>query len=288
MKKLLLILPILAIFFISAFSLRANAQVETSARNAVLINGNTGEILYEKNAYSPHLIASITKIMTAIVAIEAADLDSEVVISEEAAQQVGSACPLTAGDVLTLRDLLYCLMLRSGNDAAWAIGEFVAGNVDDFVKLMNQKAAAIGMEQTEFGNPSGLDEVTENYSTAYDMAILMQYAMNNKDFRELVNATTYETTSTLGIPYNWINKHRLVRNVEWVVGGKTGFTQRARRTLVTVAEKDGVQLIAVTLNAPNDWEDHMNMFEYGFEQYGIEVPNIEPEQYLRKEENEDY
>lgn len=258
-----------------------HAQVNVSAQSAVLLNGNTGQILYEKNAYAQKPIASLTKIMTAIVAIEAADLDAPVTISQEAAGQEPSACPLQAGDVLTLRSLLYCLMLKSGNDAAYAIGEYVAGNVPDFVDLMNKKAQSLNMKQTTYTNPSGLDVPASNISTAYDQTILMRYAMNNEQFREIAGAKVYETTSALGKPYTWIHKNRLVRNVDFVVAGKTGFTRKAGRTLVSVGELDGVELIAVTLNAPDDWADHLKMFEYGYNLLGKDVVIPEPEQYLR-------
>lgn len=280
MKKLLLFVTIFL-----CIPLFADAQVNVSAQSAVLINGNTGDILFEADAFTPRPIASLTKIMTAIIALEATSLEDVVTISEEAAGQEPSSCPLTAGDQLTMRDLLKCLLLQSGNDAAWAIAEHVAGNVDDFVQLMNDKARSLNLEQTTFSNPSGLDEPSSNMSTAYDLAKLTQYAMTNDQFREISGEASYSTTTALGIPLAWAHKHRLVRNIDWVVSGKTGFTSRAGRTLISVAEVDGVQLIAVTLNDANDWDDHIAMFEYGFGQFGINV--TVPEDYLRGEPSDD-
>lgn len=282
MKKIFILVAILFVI-----PMIAHAQVDVSAESAILINGNTGDILFEKDAYTPRSIASLTKVMTAIVALEAANLDDQVTISAEAAAQEPSSCPLQAGDTLSLEELLYCLLLRSGNDAAYAIAEYVAGNVDDFVDLMNAKAKSLNMNQTTFTNPSGLDVPASNLSTAYDVALMMQYAMTNEDFREIAGTRLYETTSALGMPYSWLHKHRLVRNVDWITAGKTGFTRKAGRTLVSVAEEDGIQLIAVTLNDSNDWADHLAMFEYGFNLYGKDVVIPKPEDYLRGSDDDD-
>jgi serine-type D-Ala-D-Ala carboxypeptidase (penicillin-binding protein 5/6) len=261
------------------------AQVQTSAKSAVLINGNTGDILFEKDAYTPRSIASLTKIMTAIIALESASLDDLVTISQEAAAQEPSSCPLQAGDTLSLRDLLHCLLLQSGNDAAYAIAEYIAGNVPDFVTLMNNKARSLNMTQTTFTNPSGLDVPSSNLSTAYDVAKMMQYALTNPTLREIMGENYYQTTSALGTPLAWTHKHRLVRNVDWINAGKTGFTRKAGRTLVTAALVNNIPLIAVTLNDPNDWEDHLNMFEYGYGLYNIDVTI--PENYLREKPSDE-
>lgn len=276
MKKLLFF-----VFLFLMIPLMAYAQVEVSAASAVLINGNTGDILFEQDAHTPRPIASLTKVMTAIIALESTSLDDVVTISEEAATQEPSSCPLVAGDQITMRDLLKCLLLQSGNDAAWAIAEHTAGNVEAFVELMNNKAQSLGLEQTSFTNPSGLDDPSSNLSTAYELAKIIQYAMTNDDFREISGEASYSTTTALGIPLSWDHKHRLVRNIDWVVSGKTGFTRRAGRTLVSVAEIDGNQLIAVTLNDANDWDDHIEMFRYGFGLSGIDI--TVPEDYLRGE-----
>lgn len=265
--------------------LTAHAQVDVSAQSAMLLNGNTGDIVFEKDAYTQRPIASLTKVMTAILALEATELDDIVTISAEAAGQEPSSCPLTAGDQLSMQDLLHCLLLQSGNDAAWQIAEYVAGNVPDFVQMMNNKAKSLGMNQTQYSNPSGLDEPSSQLSTAYDQALLMRYAMTNPQFREIAGRSFYQTTTALGIPLSWRHKNRLVRNIDWVVAGKTGFTRRAGRTLISVGEVDGRQLIAVTLNAPDDWNDHIKMFEYGFDLFGIDV--TVPEDYLREQPSDE-
>lgn len=249
--------------------IKINAQPAVSAQSAILLDANNDNIVFEKNAYEQLPIASLTKIMTTVIALESANLNDRVVISEAAVSQTPSSCPLTVGDILTLRDLLYCLMLRSGNDAAWAIAEHVAGNVPAFVNLMNQKAQFLGLNQTTFTNPSGLDVPSSNISTAYDVARLMRYAMANPQFREIAGAKTYKTTSNNGIEYSFIHKHRLLNNVDYITAGKTGFTRKAGRTLVTSAKIGNQEFIVVTLNDPNDWEDHLNLFEYGFNLYGI-------------------
>lgn len=251
-------------------SINAQAQPQVSAQSAILMNSNNIGILYEKDAYTPRPIASLTKIMTAIVALESVGLDDEVVISTTAANQPPSSCPLEAGDTLTIRQLLYCLILQSGNDAAWAIAEYVGGNIPNFVKLMNNKAQSIGMDQTNFTNPSGLDDPASNTSTAYAVALMMRYAMTNEDFRTIAGTKNYRTISlAYQITYNWNHKHRLVVNEPEVIAGKTGFTRKAGRTLVSVARRGNQELIAVTLNDPNDWQDHMNLFEYGFKLLGL-------------------
>ena len=250
---------------------KALRQPPISAQSAIVIDGNTGSIVFEQNAFSELPIASLTKLMTAIVALEASSLNDLVTISAEAAAQTPSSCPLVAGDTLSMRDLLYCLLLRSGNDAAWAIAEYVAGNVPSFVNLMNQKAKALGLNQTTFTNPSGLDVPSSNLSPSYDLARLMRYGLTNPNFRKIIGTKSYQTTSQLGNEYNFIHKHRLLHNVYYVIGGKTGFTRRAGRTLVTAAEQDGQEFIVVTLNDPNDWEDHVNLLEYAFNLYGITV-----------------
>lgn len=252
-----------------------NAQITVSAQAAALMNADTGEFLFTKNPNQKLPIASLTKVMTAILAIESGDLDAEVVFSEAAANQPPSKIFLQAGDSLTLRDMLYALLLESGNDVAYAIAEYIGGNVDNFVRLMNEKAQSLGMTNTTFTNPSGLSEPAPNISTATDLARLMRYAMQNDTFRGIASTKTRQTTSKLGIPLNFENKHRLVQQVEYVIAGKTGFTQASGRTLISYAEENNIPLIAVTLNDPNDWVDHLNMFKYGYSQYGIDVPTPE-------------
>ena len=235
---------------------------------AILIEQITGRVLFEKCADEQMYIASITKILTAIVAIENGELNAWVEITSEDIYQVGSSLYMVEGDHMRLEDLLYGLMLRSGNDAAWAIARHIGGDVDTFVAMMNEKAAEIGMANSIFQNPSGLDETTYNLSTAHDMALVQQYAMNNPIYREISYESMHRATSEQGKIFVWKNKHRLVNGrYEHAVSGKTGFTERAKRTLVTSANNGDLELIAVTIIGGNDWNDHIQMFEYGFSNF---------------------
>ncbi|WP_163537691.1 D-alanyl-D-alanine carboxypeptidase family protein [Gracilibacillus sp. YIM 98692] len=247
------------------FTLQANINV--SAENAILMDQSSGRILFEKNADQKKLIASITKIMTAIVAIESGDLSEKVKISEKATRVEGSSIYLKQEDSFTLEELVYGLMLRSGNDAATAISEQVGGSQEGFVYLMNEKAKWLGMTNTNFENPHGLDGDT-HHSTAKDMAILMQYAMTNETFQKVSGTEVYKANDR---DYAWRNKNKLLTAYyEYCTGGKTGYTKAAGRTLVSTAEKNGHTLIAVTLNAPDDWQDHIQLFEWGFENFDKE------------------
>lgn len=239
------------------------AELYLSANNAVLIDQKTGEILYEKDAHERQSIASITKIMTAIIAIESGKMKEKAKTSRRAIYTEGSSIYLEQGEKMSIEDLVYGLMLRSGNDAAIVISEHVAGSVEGFVYLMNEKARWLGMTNTNFDNPHGLD-ADDHYSTAYDMAILMKYAMENHEFAKISGTTFYQAQTR---SYGWGNKNKLLTSLyNNCIGGKTGFTKKSGRTLTTVANKNNHHLIAVTLNAPNDWQDHIQMYEWGFEQ----------------------
>ncbi|GAA0296837.1 D-alanyl-D-alanine carboxypeptidase [Gracilibacillus halotolerans] len=245
----------------------SHASVSVSAQSAILMDQTTGRVLYEKNADNPELIASITKIMTAIIAIESGKLAEKVKISQNAIYTEGSSIYLQEGDQYTLEELVYGLMLRSGNDAAVAISEHVGESEEGFVYLMNEKARWLGMANTHFDNPHGLDSET-HYSSAYDMALLMRYASQNEIFQEISSTKNYKPE---GKHYSWTNKNKLLTQLyEHCTGGKTGFTKAAGRTLVTTAEKSGQTLIAVTIDAPSDWNDHISMFEYGFDHYPLQ------------------
>ncbi|ANB61925.1 D-alanyl-D-alanine carboxypeptidase family protein [Anoxybacteroides amylolyticum] len=266
-KRLLACIVMLAMIF-SCIPQRTKAQ-DVSAQSAILMEQTSGRVLFEKDAHTKRRIASITKIMTAILAIESGKLDETVTVSARAVRAEGSSIYLKEGEKIKLRDLVYGLMLRSGNDAAVAIAEHVGGSMEGFVFLMNQKAAEIGMRDTHFANPHGLDDAENHYSTAYDMALLMRYAMHNKTFRKISGTKVYRAPNPdENWDRIWRNKNKLLTNLyEYCTGGKTGYTKRAKRTLVTSAEKDGLELIAVTLNAPDDWNDHISMYEYGFDHY---------------------
>ncbi|GAA5415411.1 D-alanyl-D-alanine carboxypeptidase DacB [Paraliobacillus ryukyuensis] len=259
-KKIVIIM--VCLMFISPTS--SMAKPDVTARNAILINQENGEVLYEKAAHDQHLIASITKIMTAIIAIESGKLDEEVTISHEAAYTEGSSIYLKEGEKVKLRDLVYGLILRSGNDAATAIAEHVGGSVEGFAYLMNEKAAWLGMNESHFDNPHGLDSET-HYSSAYDMAVLTKYAMNNDTFVEITGAKSYHSEKR---KYAWGNKNKLLTQYyPYTIGGKTGYTKAAGRTLVSIAKKDNTTLIVVTLQDPDDWKDHIRLYNWGFDHY---------------------
>lgn len=257
MKKILLI------FLLIPLNVKA---INVSANNAILMDMDSGRILYEKKAYESRLVASISKIMTAILAIESGKLNDEVIVGDEIDESYGSGIYIKKGEVLTLKDLVYGLMLRSGNDASYSISKCVGGSTSKFVKLMNKKAKSLKMTKTIFNNPNGLDNEDGNYSSAYDMAILTSYAMKNKEYRKIVKTKTYILTTNLNT-YKWRNKNKLLFNYEYITGGKTGYTKKAKRTLVTTATKDNINLVVVTLNDGNDWQDHKKLFEYGFNNF---------------------
>lgn len=217
-------------------------------------------VLYENNINSKHLTASIAKIMTCIVAIENGDLNKVCIVNEETTQQLGSSIYLQIGDKIYLKDLLYGLMLRSGNDAAYLISISVCESVSDFVLLMNKTAKKLKMFSSTFANPSGLDDLTKNYSTAYDMALLMAYAMKNDIFREITSTSTYTFSTLNNKKLTFLNKHKLVRNNSYCIGGKTGYTVAAKRTLVSVFSKNNINIVIVTFNCSDDWNLHEQLF----------------------------
>ncbi|WP_034681540.1 D-alanyl-D-alanine carboxypeptidase family protein [Caldalkalibacillus mannanilyticus] len=261
----------------------AEGEVGVSAQAAILIDQETGRILFQKKSNDQLRIASITKIMTAIVAIENGNLKDMVKTSKNAFGVEGSSIYLKLGEKLSLEDMIYGLMLRSGNDAAVAIAEHIGGSVEGFVYLMNKKAEELGMTKTVFNNPHGLDDHEEHYSSARDMAVLTAYAMNNEVFATIAG-TKRKTAPLEGEKWDriWHNKNRMLSKYPYADGVKTGYTKRAKRTLVSSATKDGHRLIAVTLNAPDDWNDHMNMFEYGFKHY-TKVTLAEKDEKLKDE-----
>ncbi|SDM78573.1 D-alanyl-D-alanine carboxypeptidase [Fictibacillus solisalsi] len=241
-----------------------------SARAAILMEQESGRILYARDEHRPMRIASITKIMTAILAIESGKLSDRVTVSERATRTEGSSLYLKPGEHISLNDLVYGLMLRSGNDSAVAIAEYVGGSLDGFVYMMNQKAREIGMKNTLFRNPHGLDDHDDHYSSAYDMALLTRYAMENERFREISSSVIYRSPQE-GEKWErvWRNKNKMLKIYPYSTGGKTGYTKLAKRTLVSTAKKDGMGLIAVTLNDPNDWEDHAAMFNWGYRTFKL-------------------
>ncbi|MTH52227.1 D-alanyl-D-alanine carboxypeptidase [Bacillus mangrovi] len=270
-KRLLAAGVILALLIPAAAKAEVSKEAAVSAKSAILIEQSTGRVLLSKNEHEKLRIASITKIMTAILAIESGKMDEEVTVSSRAVYTEGSSIYLQAGEKIKLRELVYGLMLRSGNDAAVAIAEHVGGSLEGFVIKMNQKAEEIGMSGTEFANPHGLDDHENHYSTAYDMAHLMKYAMHNDEFKEISGTEVHKSPNpSEKWDRVWKNKNKLLTALyPYCTGGKTGYTKRAKRTLVTTASRDGLDLIAVTINAGDDWNDHIGMYNYGFDHYDL-------------------
>lgn len=235
-----------------------------SAQSAVVLDATTGRVLFAQQADVQLPMASTTKIMTALVALEY-DLDRTYTVQREYTLVEGSSMYLKEGERITLRDTLYGLMLQSGNDAALAIaGE--CGGLDDFVAQMNAKARELGLYQTHFDNPNGLDGDT-HYTTARELAVLTAYALQNEDFREIVSTQTYISGEGTENERVMTNHNKFLWQYESAIGVKTGYTSQSGRCLVTAAEQDGRTLVAVTLNAPDDWNDHATMLDTAFALY---------------------
>ena len=235
-----------------------------SAECAILIDAQTGRVLYEKQAEEKSLIASATKIMTALVICEQTNVLDRVKIPKEAVGIEGSSMYLKEGEVLTVQELLYGLMLQSGNDAAVALAIYCGGTVEGFTELMNDKAHRLGMTHSPFANPNGLDS-PGNYSTARDMGILTAYAMQNPIFAQTVS------TKTITIGERCLRNHnKLLWQLEGANGVKTGYTKAAGRILISSVTRMGRQLIAVTFNAPDDWQDHKTLIEDGFSRFTVQ------------------
>ena len=240
-------------------------DITVSADSAVVINADTLGVLYGKNESKRRAMASTTKIMTALLTLEAGDLDTPFVADSMAIRVEGTSMGLREGDIVTRRALCIGMLLPSGNDAANAAAVNVAGSIPAFAELMNRRAAEIGMRDTHFVNPSGLD-ADGHCTTAYDMALLTAEALKNPDFRAICSQKAM--TAEYGAPpqtRTLYNSNKLLKMYDGCIGVKTGFTDSARRCLVSAAERDGCTIIAVTLNAPDDWNDHMKLLDYGFE-----------------------
>ncbi len=239
--------------------------LSVSAQAAVVMERNTGRVLYEKNAHSRLSMASTTKIMTTLLVIENADLNDSITATREMVMVEGTSMGLMPGDVITYEGLCYGMLLESGNDAANAAAIALAGSRERFADLMNQKAEELGMKNSHFVTPSGLDD-KEHYSTAYDMALLACAAMKNPTFAKI--ASTKKATIVFGKPpekRTMYNHNKLLSMFTQANGVKTGYTKKSGRCLVSSAEEDGGAVVAVTLNAPNDWADHKAMLRYGLD-----------------------
>lgn len=267
-----------AVSFIAANIFPVGAQPSepsVSAVSAVLINADTGGTIFEKNADEKRAVASTTKIMTALLTLESGQLDRRFTVDSMAIRVEGTSMGLREGDIVTRRALCYGMLLPSGNDASNAAAVNISGSLSAFAEKMNEKAAQLGMNDSHFVTPSGLD-APEHYSTARDMAKLTRAALKNEDFRAICGLIS-ATLEFGNPPYSrtLYNSNKLLKQYEGCIGVKTGFTDNARRCLVSAAERDGVTLIAVTLNAPDDWSDHKKLFDYGFSM--VNSQEISPE-----------
>ncbi|SDW31855.1 D-alanyl-D-alanine carboxypeptidase family protein [Paenibacillus sp. CF384] len=269
--KLLLLATAILLFLsgLTAVAAASKQTVSTHARGAALIDVESGRILYSYNGDKPMLIASLTKIMTAIVAIEHGKLTDKVKTSIRAAGKEGSSIYLQRGEEMSLQNMLYGLMLRSGNDAATAIAEHVGGTEEGFVHMMNEKAQMLGLSNSQFMNPSGLD-AEGHYSSANDLARLTAYAMKNPVFKEIVKTKEKKAPNPNDSwDYQWRNKNKMLTMYEGADGVKTGYTKKSLRTLVSSATRNGQQLVAVTLNDGDDWQDHRKLLDFGFANFRL-------------------
>lgn len=273
LKKIIVFLTVFCTMTVCSAALDSS---DISAECAVVISQQTGEVLFEKASDKRHSMASTTKIMTSIIASQSGRLNDEIIVTKDMIQVEGTSMGLLAGDRVSLKELVYGMLLPSGNDAANVTANYLGGNVENFVKQMNSTAKAIGMKNTNFVTPSGLDD-EEHYSTAYDMALLGRYAVSDPFFRSVCSSK--KATASYGNPpykRTLYNHNRLLNSYPYALGIKTGFTKKSGRCLVSYAEKDGTGLVAVTLNAPSDWNDHRLMLDYGFSRLKrqVEKPNI--------------
>lgn len=247
------------------FAGTANAVVpENSAVSAILMEADSGRVIYEDNANEQRAMASITKIMTTLLTIEAGNLDEYFTVDSEAIKTEGTSMGLKQNDSVTRRILCYGMMLPSGNDGANAAAVSVGGDINTFLNMMNERAKQIGMNNTNFVTPSGLD-ANGHYTTAYDMALLTREALSNHIFAKM--SATQNITVEYGNPVyarTLTNSNKMLKMYDGAIGVKTGFTDNARRTLVSAATRNGVTLICVTLSDSNDWVDHTNLLDYGF------------------------
>ena len=263
-KSVCIFILIVLCFFILSFS--ANA-IDVSAKGAVLLEAQSHDIVFGKSEQVRLPMASTTKIMTALIVLENASLDDIVTIEPCMVGVEGSSIYLQAGEKLSVEDLLYALLLESANDASVALAIHVSGSIEAFAQLMNEKAEKLGLCNTHFTNPHGLDD-NEHYTTPYELGIIAAYAMQNDNFAKIVSTKKATIPSANGESHRvLVNHNRLLHSYDGAIGIKTGFTKKCGRCLVSSATRDGVTLICVTLNAPNDWNDHKNLLNYGFTQY---------------------
>jgi D-alanyl-D-alanine carboxypeptidase/D-alanyl-D-alanine carboxypeptidase (penicillin-binding protein 5/6) len=267
-RILCLLLSLSFVFGAFVFSTGAEEPIHTSpslsAQSAVLMEGESGAVICEKNAHTRLPMASTTKIMTALVALELAAPDTVILVDERAVGTEGSSIYLCAGEKLTLEELLYALMLESANDAAVAIAIGISGSEEAFVDEMNRKASSLGLSDTHFANPHGLD-AEAHYTTAYELAKIARVALQNPLLKTIVSTrkTTIPHQETDNVRL-LVNHNKMLRLYDGCIGVKTGYTQKSGRCLVSAAERDGVMMIAVTIDSPDDWNDHTKLLDFGF------------------------
>ena len=272
MKRILPIILVLSLLILSVPAV-CSSELEVSAEAAVLYCPDNGEVYYSKNENKCMKPASTTKVMTALITLEIARKNNRRVKFTDKMAAEGSSMYLRAGEVVTLRDLALGMLLCSGNDAANAAAIAIDGSAEKFARRMNRRARQIGMKHTHFVTPSGLDD-ENHYTTAYDMALLMSEAMRNRDFARLTarRTATVRFIKPASKRTTYSNHNRLLSSYGYCTGGKTGYTMAAGRCLVSSAYKNGLRLIAVTLNDRDDWDDHIAMYECGFARYcGVEL-----------------
>lgn len=271
MKKAISVMLSMLMFLFFAVPVNAKTESKTpsvSAETFVLFCADNGQIIYSKNENKKMKPASTTKIMTSLLTLEEASSSNKKVTFTNDMVAEGSSMYLKIGDIVTLKDLAAGMMMASGNDAANAAAITISGDSDKFSNLMNERAKQIGMKNTHFITPSGLDD-DNHYSTAYDMALLMTYALENEDFANLTSkkSETVNFIEPQSKKTTYSNHNRLLSLYEYCIGGKTGYTRAAGRCLVTAAKKDGLTLVCVTMNDKNDWNDQVALYDYGFEKY---------------------
>lgn len=272
-KKLLilsLILLLAMIFSMFSLYIYGSENTSVSARSAILYEPISGDVVFAKNENEKLPMASTTKIMTALIAIERLPLDTVVSIPSDAVGIEGSSVYLKCGDELTVKDLVYSVLLQSANDAATALAYAISGDIAGFSSLMNARATEMGCESTSFNNPHGLDD-DSHYTTAKDLAIIAANALENDTFREICSTYKYSFNIS-GSPRTVVNHNKLLKMYDGAIGVKTGYTKKCGRCLVGAAERDGVRLISVTLDAPDDWSDHKAMLDLGFSLYKCILP----------------
>lgn len=280
MKKIVCI--IVALILLIGYGVNAE-NISHSGQSYILMEGNSGRVLMERNAHQRMPMASTTKIMTALLAIEKGNLDDIVTIDEESVGVEGSSIYLQLEEEVTLKELLYGLMLRSGNDSAVAIAKHISGSLEDFVDDMNKKARSLGSLDTNFMNPHGLHD-ENHFSTAYDLALITREAFKSKDLTEIFGSKSYKGSREKNDYY--INKNKTLWDYEGGDGGKTGYTMSSGRCLVSSASRDNMRLIAVSLNAPNWFNDNYRLLDYGFENYNL-YRIYDKDQYLSNMEIKD-